>query len=802
MVSLNRPYAEVNKDDSDENAQTIDEEEGAGDEVSPSPKKSSKSFGIATVVFSFCAGLLLGALAMFMGGSWLGLFPQNIEREQEVMGESSLPGGENEAIDAIVKNTNDSIIKEPSNGENSEAVAPVIEKEEEEEGGEPEQELIKYITNVFTVLEQVDHDQTSFTQGLSYGNDGKIFETTGLYRNSKVRRINPDTFEVELSIDIDDQYFGEGSTFYSDADGNGRLIAITWQKQTGFIFDSETFEKLEEFKYTTTAPGHQGWGITYDASQQEFIVSDGSNFLYFWDRDTLVEKRKVAVTRFDGKEQNQLNELEFMDGLICCNIWHRDDIICVDPTTGKSVREYDMSSLWPANERGGSENVLNGIALGKDHVLFTGKLWDRMYKVVLPNWPTLFDPVVVDDDAALDNGDGQPAEEDNADDSENEDETAVSYNFLRTTKGSETLRLLLDDLLQSQPQQQQASFASKDHSSLSGPRRALTHLSELMELDGQILSSCHPLAHNLGRASYQLFGSFDAAYDGMVGTADAHLLRLCNAAYLHGVIEFHLRDVDDLNNLASAAREIEESVCKKMTNVNQGPWECHHGIGHGIGQRYRLEAENSVIQKGILSCKETSAPTECENGLWMDHFAVSGNILAMETRMMAADVVLAEVKGALSSLSESEKEDKDLSAIESRFQLPPRPPVLQICNHSTMPYDCFAYAATEYLLVHPGDYIGALKYCTDPSANIYNPSGVEFCIDGVGTQCAKENMDDFSMAEEVCQTLDDASQGISCFEAAMGYFMMSSPGKNPSDQGLCDNLTLYKSECIVYCGLP
>ena len=49
-----------------------------------------------------------------------------------------------------------------------------------------------------------------------------------------------------------------------------------------------------------------------------------------------------------------------------------------------------MSSLWPASERGDSGNVLNGIAVGKDHVLLTGKRWDRMYKVKFTDWPTLF----------------------------------------------------------------------------------------------------------------------------------------------------------------------------------------------------------------------------------------------------------------------------------------------------------------------------------------------------------------------------------------------------------------------------
>lgn len=50
----------------------------------------------------------------------------------------------------------------------------------------------------------------------------------------------------------------------------------------------------------------------------------------------------------------------------------------------------DFSSLYPLAQRGGNENVLNGIALGTDHVLITGKLWDRMYKITFSDWPSLF----------------------------------------------------------------------------------------------------------------------------------------------------------------------------------------------------------------------------------------------------------------------------------------------------------------------------------------------------------------------------------------------------------------------------
>lgn len=164
---------------------------------------------------------------------------------------------------------------------------------------------------------------------------------------------------------------------------------------------------------------------------------------------------------------------------------------------------------------------------------------------------------------------------------------------------------------------------------------------------------------------------------------------------------------------------------------------------------------------------------------------------------MAVDVVVAEMKEALYSLSETEQYSIDVSAIESRFQLPPRPPTLQICNLSSADYDCFVYTPTEYLLVHPYDYTGALQYCTDPSANI-SQNGVAICVEGAGSNCAKENMNDFSIVEKACETLDDENLRDNCFQAALGYFSMSTGGKKPSDAGLCDNLTRYKDICTVF----
>lgn len=245
------------------------------------------------------------------------------------------------------------------------------------------------ISTAFTAYEQVPHDANSYTQGLSYGDDGYIYETTGLRGKSKLRKIDPNTFEVIKSVDIDDIYFGEGSTYYTDAEGNGRLIFITFQEQTAFIYDPITLAKLQTLSYTTTPPRNEGWGITYDSIEREFIVSDGTSTLFFLDRDTLQEKRNIVVFRFDGSEQDQLNELELIDGLVCCNIWYQDEIICVNRVTGRSIREYDLSTLYPKEERG-YHNIMNGIALGKDHVLITGKKWNRMFKVRFDDWTGLF----------------------------------------------------------------------------------------------------------------------------------------------------------------------------------------------------------------------------------------------------------------------------------------------------------------------------------------------------------------------------------------------------------------------------
>lgn len=231
--------------------------------------------------------------------------------------------------------------------------------------------------NAFLVLEEINRDPTSFTQGFTYSN-GFLYESAGLYRQSNVRILDPFTGDVILKVDMDDKYFAEGMTYF----GDDKLIQITWKEKTGFIYDAMTLDVLQEFNYTTTRD--EGWGITYYEEEDQFIVSDGSNMLHFWDRKTLEETQRIEVKHPDGKEVRNLNELEFWNGLVLSNVWQTDRIYAIDPFTGVIVQDMDFSSIWPKSERSILKNdVLNGISVtNKEEELFiTGKKWPKIYRV-------------------------------------------------------------------------------------------------------------------------------------------------------------------------------------------------------------------------------------------------------------------------------------------------------------------------------------------------------------------------------------------------------------------------------------
>lgn len=231
----------------------------------------------------------------------------------------------------------------------------------------------------FEIIKEMKHDEKSFTEGLTYHN-GILYESIGLNGKSALLVLDADTGNTVESYPIARKYFGEGLTYMK----NNRLVQLTWQSRIGFIYDINDLANPTNFTFTTTR--NEGWGITFDATADELIVSDGSRYLHFWNPADMSEKRKVEVVRQNNKYTHNINELEYYKGRVLANIWYEDVIIVINPDTGIVEKEYDMKTLWPENERlGVGADVLNGISVSEDpDILYvTGKNWNRMYQLKL-----------------------------------------------------------------------------------------------------------------------------------------------------------------------------------------------------------------------------------------------------------------------------------------------------------------------------------------------------------------------------------------------------------------------------------
>lgn len=218
------------------------------------------------------------------------------------------------------------------------------------------------------------HDPTAFTQGLEF-DEGRLFESRGLFPEQEpitLAEIDPADGSTLRELPRDGDHFAEGLTVV-----DGRIIQITWQSGIANVYDRDTFELLEQFTYEG-----EGWGICDEPDR--LVMSDGTPTLTFRDTDTFEVLGTVEVD-LEGQPNDDLNELECVDGLVWANLWNTNVILVIDPDTGAVVSEVDVSAL--ADSRGrlrdGTGDVLNGIAHdpSSDTWLLTGKRWPWMFEV-------------------------------------------------------------------------------------------------------------------------------------------------------------------------------------------------------------------------------------------------------------------------------------------------------------------------------------------------------------------------------------------------------------------------------------
>ena len=129
------------------------------------------------------------------------------------------------------------------------------------------------------------------------------------------------------------------------------------------------------------------------------VDSDGKTF-----GDEIERVGWVGQRGAGRRPLRDINDLQWVDGILLANIWRQDRLAAIDPDTGEVRAFVDLSNLLPPGERRrlGPEEVLNGIAYdpsgggaedasedgGGDMMggclYVTGKCWPKLFKVRLP----------------------------------------------------------------------------------------------------------------------------------------------------------------------------------------------------------------------------------------------------------------------------------------------------------------------------------------------------------------------------------------------------------------------------------
>jgi len=202
--------------------------------------------------------------------------------------------------------------------------------------------------------------------------EGYLYESTGLYGESTLRKVDFESGEVLQIVSLNSGDFGEGLTDWEDT-----LVQITWRENRGYVYGLVDFSLQDQFSYDT-----EGWGLTHD--DERLIMSDGSSTLYFLDPESFQVKDSITVTYQDEKVI-RLNELEYIQGEVYANIWQTDSIIRINPETGQVTGWIDLEGILPNVAETQDAGVLNGMAYDPEtgRLFITGKQWPSLYEIKL-----------------------------------------------------------------------------------------------------------------------------------------------------------------------------------------------------------------------------------------------------------------------------------------------------------------------------------------------------------------------------------------------------------------------------------
>ena len=113
-------------------------------------------------------------------------------------------------------------------------------------------------------------------------------------------------------------------------------------------------------------------------------MSDGSHRIYYMDPEYFTEVRQIEVYNENGPV-SRLNELEYINGKIFANIYGEEEIVIIEPESGRVTGKLFMKGILSEEDRHSRIDVFNGIAWNsEDQILYvTGKYWPKLFEVRL-----------------------------------------------------------------------------------------------------------------------------------------------------------------------------------------------------------------------------------------------------------------------------------------------------------------------------------------------------------------------------------------------------------------------------------
>ena len=220
------------------------------------------------------------------------------------------------------------------------------------------------------VLRRLPHPGRGFTQGL-IAEDGTVWESTGMYGESAVRRYQLGGDRVEASAALPPELFAEGICRAGD-----HLWQLTWQERVALRWDLRSLTLLETIAYN-----REGWGICN--AGWSVLTSDGSSELVWRDPRTLAPLG-VVVVRCGGQQVGGLNDLAWAEGRVWANVLPRPYLAGIDAASGDVTDIVDARAI-SERHRGDPDAILNGVTAlpGPGEFLLTGKRWRFIYHVAL-----------------------------------------------------------------------------------------------------------------------------------------------------------------------------------------------------------------------------------------------------------------------------------------------------------------------------------------------------------------------------------------------------------------------------------